>query len=333
MRHGDVELHNVAELHETGEGVVLQRVPESVRRHLNESAREKMRQPASSEIRFETADESVAITLSADEPVEVIPFWGPFRGRERYTIGPGPRTIELRRHERLADLDPAVAAGFDISPDVWRVVLRDGPVRFHGVNGNVRPPAPEHLPDTRYLAYGTSITQGSGASNAPLTYANQTARRLGADPINLGSGGSAYCEPELADYIAGRDDWDVATLALSVNMVSHGFSIEEFSRRVSYMVDAVAAGNPDSPVVAITLFPFYPDLWTESATSTVEPDVPAFREALRGAVADAGHSNLHLLEGTDLLDPAGLTADLVHPADDGMIRVGERLADRLGALL
>jgi len=206
--------------------------------------------------------------------------------------------------------------------------------RSHPVSRRRRrraPAGPEHLPDTRYLAYGTAITQGSGASNAPLTYANQTARRLGADLINLGSGGSAYCEPELADYIAGRDDWDAATLALSVNMVSAGFSVEEFSRRVSYMVDTVVAENPDSPVVAITLVPFYPDLRTESAASTVEADVPAFRDS--EAVADAGHQNLHLVERTDLLDPAGRTEDLVHPADDGMIQVGERLADRLGALL
>ena len=50
---------------------------------------------------------------------------------------------------------------------------------------------------------------------------------------------SSFKEHELADYIASRSDWHIATLALSVNM--QGFELETFRERVSYMVNKVAA--------------------------------------------------------------------------------------------
>ena len=60
----------------------------------------------------------------------------------------------------------------------------------------------------------------------------------------------------------------------------------------------------------------------------------SFREALRQAVAASPHKNLHLIEGADILtDIGGLTSDLVHPADNGMINMGENLAARLRPII
>ena len=59
-----------------------------------------------------------------------------------------------------------------------------------------------------------------------------------------------------------------------------------------------------------------------------------YRQSLRDAVAATGHPNAHLVEGPELLtDISGLSADLIHPADYGMLEMGQRLADRLSALL
>ena len=59
-----------------------------------------------------------------------------------------------------------------------------------------------------------------------------------------------------------------------------------------------------------------------------------YRQELRDAVAATGHANAHLLEGPELLtDISGLSADLIHPADHGMLEMGGRLAERLSALL
>ena len=212
------------------------------------------------------------------------------------------------------------------SPKVFRLILggpqRD-PIFFHGIEGaGIRPPKAEEVPALRYLAYGTSITHGFDAEGPHLSYVSQTARHLGADVINLGVGGSAHCEKELTDYIAARDDWHIATLALSVNML--GFSLDSFRQRVSYMVNTVAGSNPARPVACITLFTFYQDIGVDIQRSVENGGLAEdYRQILRDVVRDCPHKNAHLLEGTEILtDISGLTGDLIHPSDNGMIEMG-----------
>lgn len=192
-----------------------------------------------------------------------------------------------------------------------------------------RPPRerPE-VPDHRYLAYGTSITEGSAASARNLTYVARLARSLGVDALNLGTAGTAYCEPAIADYVADRTDWDLATLSVSVNMANRGFTRDQFADRVETLFDRVAGANPDRPVVAVTLFPYYVDVVTDDDPERAE----AFREIVRAAVADSSHDNLHLVEGPDVIDATGLTTDLLHPGDAGMAAIAEGLADELADL-
>jgi hypothetical protein len=323
MSEFPVEWHNVAERRSVEGAVRPQRVPESVRGHLNDRAREQLLEPAGVELRV-VPEESVRVTLSTDGDCLLRPYWGPFQARERYRLGPDPRTIELSVPDRFEVLDDAVRDGpFD--PGVCRLRFQGDPVYLHDVDGAARAPDPAELPDRRYLAYGTSITQGGAASEPHLTYVARTSRALGTDAINLGSGGSAYCEPELAEYVAEREDWDVATLGLSVNMVGADFSIAEFRERVEYFVETVAATG--RPVFAITLFPHYRD--SEIAPRPDDPDPVLYREALRSAVEAVDRSTLHLVEGRDLLPTSGLSADLIHPGDDGFAAIGSSLAGRI----
>ena len=283
-----VEFHNVAELVEVDgtSGRRLQRVPERVRTHLNERAQERMLAAIATEIRFVSSGDTVAVTLSRPEgTAELIPFFGPFQVNQRHQIGPEPTRIEITRPQRLGFITSRERRGLMFSPDVWRLTLRGNGVFYHGIEGEaLRLPRPEELPARRYLSYGTSITHGSAATAGHLTYVAQTAWRLGADLINLGVGGSAYCEPELADYIAEREDWDVASLSLSVNMIGAGFTDSEFRERTSYFVNAVAGANTDRPVACITLYPHFRDFAAEDE-SWVEHSA-RFRQIYREVVAE-----------------------------------------------
>lgn len=336
MERDGIQFHNVQELRDgEGDGQILQRVPEDVRTRLNEGAQTRMRHPAGVELRF-VPDGPVRVTLSSRVRDSVVrPFWGDFQATgEEVVVGEEPRTIELELPEQLTDLRPAVRDGLRYDPHLCRLVLpgehRGGHIRFHGVEGDIRPPTASELPSVRYLAYGTSITEGEGPVSETLTYVNQTARRLGADPINLGSCGTAYCDEAMAEHVAGRDDWDVATLSLSVNMVGT-FSLDTFHDRAAAMVDAVAGANPDRPVVCITIFPNARDYRVGHEEGD---ECERFRDALRTVVAESDRENVHLVEGPDLLPTAaGLTTDLVHPGDDAMIRMGENLARELEPLL
>jgi hypothetical protein len=262
VHHDSIQFHNVAELRAVDgqDGRLVQRVPESVRTDL-EAAQSRVRHPAGVELRF-VPDGPVELTLSTMpggdcEEITVRVFWGPIQGQEEYVVGTTPRTIELSMPDSIGRLRSDAVEDLVFDPRVCRVRLpgehRGGYTLYHGIEGEVRSPTAEEVPDRRLLAYGTSITEGEAPLAEHLTYVDQTARRLGADPINLGVCGTAYCEPAIADYIAEREDWDVATLSISVNMVGR-FPPETFRERAEYVIETIASANPENPVVAITLF-------------------------------------------------------------------------------
>lgn len=340
MHHDGIQFHNVGEIlpAEDRDGQLLQRVPEAVRTELNEGAQSRMRHPAGVELRFVT-DGPVSVTLStvpggSAEEGTVRVFWGPIQGSTEVVVGNEPTTLEVELPAKLAALGPAAREDLAFDPRVCRIQLpgehRGGPMVYHGLEGDVRPPRDDELPNRRYLAYGTSITEGEAPLAEHLTYVSQTARRLEADLLNLGSCGTAYCDAAIADHIDDRDDWDIATLSISVNMVGT-FSPETFRDRAARLIDRVAGENPDKPVVAITIF--------RNARDVCEGEDPEelcerFREELREVVAETPHENVSILEGPELLPTIeGLTPDLVHPGDNAMITMGENLAAELETVL
>ncbi|MFC1715281.1 SGNH/GDSL hydrolase family protein [Candidatus Poribacteria bacterium] len=306
MIYENVELHNIAEVCPVGgkDGVRLQRIPESVRVHLTEGGQMRALQPDNGEIRFVADGSPVKVVLSSSGETDVTLFYGDFDGRQRFVVTSKPTVIEVASsNPRLQEIDPVYRSHLNFSPEVCRLVLggrRREPVVLHSVEGSsIRPPKPEELPRLRHLAYGTSITHGFDAEGPHLTYAAQTAWHLGADLINLGLGGSAHCESQLADYIAERGDWDIATLALSVNM--QHFKMDEFYKRVSYMVNTVSGKNPDKPVACITLYPYFRDFGIDATGPQFGGTPEEFRQALRDAVSACSNDNVHLIEGPDVL--------------------------------
>jgi lysophospholipase L1-like esterase len=347
--HENVLLHNIAEVIPGDHGgVSLQRVPEAVRQQLEPPAQEKTLWAGGAEIRFvmNAPTATVTVSLSAEsepnalaqnDPPTVSVYFGPFANKpRRYEIGIEPTTITIEVEETIRERFLALASGsgskFAFHPGVVRLVMYRGKFTLHAVHGDVRPPHAAELPDLTMLTYGTSITHGSVASGFHLTYAAQTAWRLGVDLVNLGVGGACLCETAFADYIAGREDWDLATLALSVNMIGRGFSLQEFGERVGYLVERVAASSPGRPVFCITIYPYFGDFGYPQPEAKAPAD--EFRLELEGIVARLAASGsvprVQLIPGPSLLtDPGGLSVDLIHPADHGMLQMGENLAARL----
>ncbi|RDI69914.1 SGNH/GDSL hydrolase family protein [Halopelagius longus] len=329
-KYPSVTLHNVAELAPadwTAGGDRLCRVPETVGAGLNVDARERVRHPTGSEIRFvpDRPDATIDITLSAADKAQIRPFWGSFQPWNPIEIGPAPETLTFTVPDRLSELDTGEETGrFD--PRVCRLVFERTPaVALHDVAGDCRPPTCDEVPPRRYLAYGTSITEGAAASAPHLNYVARAARELGYDALNFGCSGSAFCDLSLAEHIAGRDDWDVATLSLSVNMANRGFTLPQFRKRTSRFIDEIANSHPRKPIVCVTLFPYFAD----TVTGDDSERAANFRATLRSIVADSHHSNLSLVEGTELTNVSELTADLLHPGDAGMEAIGEGLASHL----
>ncbi len=336
MIYKNIELHNVEQVHDAAGGIRLQRVPDDVREGINEAAQMRVREPDNCEVRFVCESGEAEVVLSSEGRAGAAVWYGTFDGRDRYLLGREPTAVRLVPQPYLDGLSGAALDEQQFSPKVCRVVFggrNREPVILHEVRGKgIRPPRSGEVPSLRYLAYGTSITHGFDCEGPHLSYVGQTAWRLKADLINLGVGGACHCEKAIADYIAGRKDWDMASLALSVNM--QGFPLDEFRSRVAYMVNTVSGADTGRPVACVTLYPYRRDLGISDPQGTFGGTPEEYRQALRDVVKACPHPNAHLVEGPEILtNIGGLTSDLVHPSDNGMIEMGRNLAERLKKLL
>lgn len=337
--YGNAQLHNVAELvDEPGlAGGRIQRVPESTRVNLEEPARLRTQNPDGCEIRFVLEGDSAEVTLSAKEPgTTVTLFFGPFHSRQQWLLADTPTTISvsLPHDGRMRSLPTSLAEKLTFAPQVCRLSFYGrGIAVLHDIAGDIRPPTAAELPERTILAYGTSITHGAAAGEAHLTWVAQTAWRLGTDALNLGVGGACLSEPAFGDFIASRDDWDLAILSLSVNMIGRGFTPREFRERVGYVVSTVASSHPEKPVACVSIYPYFGD-WESTLQPNARGKPQEFRDALRSTVADLDLPNLHYIDGPTILDDiSGLTADMIHPSDLGMIRMGENMARALRSIV
>ncbi len=320
-----------------GTGVMLYRAPKAVRDQLDtktpdgqaKDGAKQMRVAVHSEIRFvlNEGEElgNVKLHLRGEKGASVFWYWGDIlAGKAKVAAGDRAKPITPYGHGMMFSMMEQYPQG-RFANRVCRVVVQGLEVEFNGIDGDVRPPKPEELPPVM-LSYGTSISQGAYASRADLAWNALTARALGYDFINLGSSGTAYCEPAMADYLASLK-WDLAVLELSVNMGA--FSIDQFKERVGSLIDKLAKSHPESPIICISLFPFGTgDLWTNNQATTQDR-----REALKEIVKASGHKNVHFVSGLELLSFTGLSPDMLHPTDQGMIEIATKLVPRIKAIL
>jgi len=326
MNYQNVELYNTVELlaPDNGVGKYMTRLPDELRKTLNPAALGNALCSAGSEVRFNVEGKSATVTLSSDGLGMAEVFQGNFHVSWQM-IGPQPTEFKVSLPENIDFLEKvSKEKGLPFDPRLTRIILPIyTPIRFISAEGETSVPKKSQTPKTKYLTYGSSITHGASALRPTGSYAMRTAQRLGVDLVDLGFGGGAYCESQIADYMADRRDWDFASLELGINMVG-GFSTEEFTERVNYLIERIAKAYADKWVFAIDIFT-YADDYNPAAKKQNE-----FRRAVRNAVRRLDMPNLVHVDGRKILkDTSGLTFDLVHPAAAGM----EEMASNLSSLI
>jgi len=322
-----------------GKGVLLYRAPKEVRDQLDtktpdgkvKDGAKQMRVAVHSEIRFVLNEgekpENVKLYLqSSEKETSVFWYWGDIlAGEAKVPAGDFNKPIIPHGNGLMFSMMEQYPCG-RFANRVCRIVVKGPEVGFWGIEGDVRPPKPNELGAPVMLSYGTSISMGAYASRADLVWNALTARALGYDFINMGSSGTAYCEPAMSDYLASLK-WDLCVLELSVNMGV--FPIGQFKDRVNYMIDKLARSHPDAPIVCISLFPFGTgDLWANNKLGTQER-----RDALAAIVKASGHRNVHFVSGPDLLNFTGLSPDMLHPTDHGMIEIASNLTPKISEII
>ena len=341
MIHENLLYHNIHDLEEVPgmKGTALYRVPESIRNQLNDRARCVAKQSTGCEIRFVSDAPHIEAFLTI-----CLPEWGGV-GKVRIFKGDyllQSLDVEPGVFQRLRLETPAVFKNIDenkiqlngFSPQVWRICFDQGLGVFHGLDTHgydVRPPMDDEMPNIKWLAYGSSITQSTIDG-----YAHVAAKRLKMDVQNKGLAGSCHLEPVMAQWLSQTCNWDLITCEMGINMRAF-YSPEEFAERAENILTQLTSDHPNKPIVAINV---YPNVMSQD---WVHPNLKDNEEVLREQaynqtvpeiVKKIGAKNLHFVEGADILDDfTGLSADLLHPDTYGHGVMGHNLAKILKDLL
>ena len=336
MLYKNIEIHNVAELIDNGDGSVSwKRVPSEVHHAMEGSYADRMVHNSTGvELRFVIRGESATIRMSTfyDEPRSFCTFHV-YRGG----IQGGYADHEVHRHvtsevqdfviarsrnmERLKRMNAMIGHEFD--PEVVRVIFDRGTYRLYDVIGDVVPPTPEQMPKKTLLAYGSSITHGSNAIDGSHAWVSVVAHNLNMDARNLGMAGSCMLENEMAEYIAAEGEagkWDIATLELGINVLK--WEDEKIVSRVDNMIRQVAGRNPDKPVFVISPFYHCGDDFSEAGHAQ------RWRARIEEVISRLHYENVTYINGRDVIgDASYMSADEVHPNIYGVQRIADVLSE------
>nr|WP_314461150.1 SGNH/GDSL hydrolase family protein [uncultured Clostridium sp.] len=332
-----IEFHNVDHLEEVEGmgGKKLCRFPRNISRSLgvaeNRNARFRADRVHGCELRFVTESKYFDVALTAvEQDIDVLIYKGDLFHR-REVLKAGVCTVLHVEDPPVYEIvNQKMLTGKQFAPWIWRIQFgMNGAIYFHYIDtyeNALRPPKREEKPEVLWAAYGSSITCGSVTNLYSNSYINQAAVKAGWDVMNKGLSGSCLCEVEVADYLAELSA-DVLSLEIGVNMVLF-FEEEETSKRVRYLLETLKK-SPAGDIFVIDMFP-NKGLIALDQDSAYYRHYRSFKEIVRQAASTVGDQRFHLIKGEDVLvDFTYLSTDLLHPSDNGHIRMGANLADQL----
>ncbi|MFI9560950.1 SGNH/GDSL hydrolase family protein [Nonomuraea endophytica] len=200
---------------------------------------------------------------------------------------------------------------------------------------------PTRPPGVAWVHYGSSISHGLEALAPTLTWPAVAALTAGAALTNLGFGGNAVLDPEVARAIRDTPA-DLITLKVGIIIVGPASMRERtFVPAVHGFLDTIREGHPDTPVVLVSPTPFA-ELETMAGPTAPDPEtghqhvlgspgagaltLTGVRTLLARVVDVRADPALHYLDGRELLGPdeARSLPDGLHPDPAAHLRMGER---------
>lgn len=184
-------------------------------------------------------------------------------------------------------------------------------------------PAEGYRPVKPIVYYGSSITQGGGATHAGNIYQNLICRDLNVDYVNLGFSGSCLAEPVMAEYLAGLD------MSVFVYDYDHNApSVEHLAQTHEPLFKAVREKHPDLPVVMVSVS-------DDAIGDTIMERRAVILRTYENALA-AGDQNVYFVDGRKMYEQFGLslcTVDGCHPNDIGMWCMAQKIGAVLKSIL
>lgn len=332
-----IEFHNVDHLEEVEGmgGKKLCRFPRNLSRSLgvveNRNARFRADRAHGCELRFVTESKYFDVALTAvEQDIDVLIYKGDLLHKKEILKAGVCTVLHVEDSSVYEIVDQKMLTGNQFAPWIWRIQFgMNGAIYFNYIDtyeNALRPPKKEEKPQVLWAAYGSSITCGSVTNLYSNCYINQAAVIAGWDVLNKGLSGSCLCEKEVADYLAELSV-DVLSLEIGVNMVLF-FEEEETRKRVGYLLETLKK----SPARDIFVIDMYPNkgLIALDKDSAYYRHYRSFKEIVRQTALKVGDYRFHLIKGEEILkDFTYLSTDLLHPSDNGHIRMGANLANQL----
>ena len=164
------------------------------------------------------------------------------------------------------------------------------------------------------LYYGSSITQGGGASRPGNAYQSIISRRLNIDYLNLGFSGSAIAQESIAEYMAILDS--------SIFICDYDYNAPDYKylqKTHNRLYQICRTKNAAVPIVFISK----PNFELDVKDSVMRRDViyKTFIEAVKN-----GDKNVYFIDGMCLFKDQHrdcCTVDGIHPNDAGFVRMAE----------
>ncbi|GAA1160807.1 SGNH/GDSL hydrolase family protein [Kribbella jejuensis] len=208
--------------------------------------------------------------------------------------------------------------------EIWLPQSGSIAVREPAFDGAAEPIAPS---GPRWITYGSSITQCSGAAGPSETWPALVARRHGWDPIVLGLSGECHLDPIAARTIRDTPA-ELISLCLGINIYGGAtYSGRTLPSAVEAFVATARSGHPRTRVVVITPL-LVPD--REGEANAVGLTLDDVRDCVtRGAQVDPA---VEVIDGRKILttdEARALYTDGLHPGPDGYRLIGERLGELL----
>ena len=174
-----------------------------------------------------------------------------------------------------------------------------------------------------YVAYGNSITHGTGQKNTNETYAYLISEWNNWELYNLAVGGGKT-SPAMAKMITDKfKSIDYMTVLIGFNdYAGAGESPKEYTENYNEFLNTIRNKYPNTKIYCITFTA------TTMSKSKKSEHVPAeFRDVVRKIVKDRqgnGDKNIYLIEGEDISKKEWLK-DKVHFSTEGVLNVADKL--------
>lgn len=315
-------LHNLYAT-QTDHGYLLHKFPSTLISKLSIKGQPNAYSLHGSEIRLILLG-SVEIEFYAMNTAQILVYYGDYQGE--YYQFTGDFTLKLTPkfdNDGIHRLNHK----HRYAPDLVRIILKET-MTLKSIQGNYQYPDVSAFPKQRYLAYGTSISQGRNGLTPDLNYPSIVAETLGYELFNYSMSGSAYIEAELVDYMC-ETLFDLITLELSVNLLGDGYSVDVFKSRLSYLLEQISIKQPQAKVIGITILDNWRKLGFDQKRGT-QQDVIMFREAFKSLMGL--YPQFSLLNGEDILKFHHLSADLIHPSQYGMIEIAQHILEKTNVI-